>query len=124
MLYLILADLLVVLHAAFIAFVVLGALLTLRWPRTPLVHLPCAAWGAFVEVAGWVCPLTPLEWRLRRLGGAAGYSDGFIEHYLIPLIYPPGLTPSIQLGLGVSVIALNVTAYAFVWRRYRRRAVL
>lgn len=123
MLYLILADLLVLLHAAFIAFVVLGALLALRWPRTPLLHVPCANWGALVELRGWICPLTPLEWRLRRLGGAAGSSDSFIEHYLIPLIYPPDLTPSIQLGLGMSVIALNVVVYAFVWRRYRHRAV-
>ena len=117
--YRLLADLIVVAHAGFIAFVIAGGYLALRWRWMPWLHLPAAAWGAAIEFGGWICPLTPLENQLRAAGGAAGYSGGFISHYLIPLIYPAGLTRGIQMGLGAAVIAVNVAAYAIVWTRRR-----
>lgn len=120
MIYSLLADLVVVGHLAFILFVVAGGLLVLRRPRLALLHLPLAAWGAFVELSGRICPLTPLEVHLRRLGGEAGYAGGFIEHYLVPILYPPGLSRGHQIGLGVFVIALNLGVYGWViWRRVR-----
>ncbi len=120
MVYRFLADTVVVIHGAFVLFVVLGGLLALRWRRLVLVHLPAAAWGAVVEFTGWVCPLTPLENRLRRLGGAEGYTGGCIEHYLVPLIYPAGLTPGRQFVLGFVVVGVNVVVYGAIWRRWRR----
>ena len=121
MLYRTLADILVVLHLAFIAYVLLGGLLSLRWPRNLWFHLPCAAWGALIEFTGWICPITPLEVRWRILAGQQGYEDGFIAHYLIPIIYPPGLTRSAQFWLGAGVIILNLAIYAVVVWRWRRR---
>lgn len=117
----VLADLTLVAHAAFIVFVVLGAMLVARWPRLLWVHLPCAAWGAAVEAMGWICPLTPLENRLRARAGEAGYGGGFVERYLLPAVYPEGLTREVQIGLGVAVVAINVAAYAWLrpWRRRR-----
>ncbi len=115
------ADILVVLHALFIVFVVAGGLLALRWPLAAAVHLPCAAWGALIEFTGGVCPLTPLEQSLRAAAGEAGYRGGYIEHYLLPVIYPPGLTPAVQIVLGGLVIGLNVLVYGVVLYRRRRR---
>ncbi|CAG9174165.1 hypothetical protein LMG23992_02651 [Cupriavidus laharis] len=112
-----LADLVVVVHFLFIAFVVGGALLLFRWPRVAWVHLPAAAWGVFVEWSGRVCPLTPLENALRRAAGEAGYGGGFVERYLLPVIYPVGLTTEIQIWLGVFVVVVNVVIYAIWWRR-------
>lgn len=117
--YLLLANLVVLLHLAFVGFVVLGALLVLRWPRLAWIHLPCALWGALIEFAGWVCPLTPLENRLRQLGGQAGYAGGFVEHYLLPVLYPQNLTRPVQVALGTLVLILNAAAY---WRLWHRRA--
>ena len=119
--YRVLADLVVVLHGLFILFVVLGGLLVLRWPLLAWVHIPCAVWGAWIEFSGGICPLTPLENQLRRQAGEAGYAGGFIEHYLIPLIYPPGLTPGTQIGIGAGVIVVNLVAYGFVLRTTKRR---
>jgi hypothetical protein len=119
MLYRALADLVVVLHLGFVLFVVLGGLLALRWPRAAWFHLPAALWGAGIEFVHGVCPLTPLENHLRELGGESGYSGGFVEHYLLPVLYPAGLSQSVQLALGLFVVALNVTIYAIVWRRRR-----
>lgn len=121
MLYRIGADLVVVVHFAFIAFVVLGGLLALRWPRVAWVHLPCALYGVLIEWVGWVCPLTPLENTLRDLAGQNGYAEGFVEHYLLPIIYPSGLTPSVQVVLGALVLGINVAIYAVVIRRVKRR---
>lgn len=115
--YRLLADLLVLFHTGFVLFVVLGGLPVLRWPRLAWVHLPAAAWGAWVEFSSTVCPLTPLENHLRHLGGEAGYSGGFIAHYLLPVLYPAGLSPRVQVVLGVFVVLLNVAAYVLVWRR-------
>lgn len=114
------ADLVLTAHLAFIAFVVAGGLLV-RWRRrAALVHLPCAVYGAAIELVGWVCPLTPLENHLRRLGGERGYAGGFVEHYLVPLVYPHALTPRAQLALGVAVAIVNVAVYAWALRRQRR----
>lgn len=115
------ADLVVVVHLAFVAFVVFGGLLALRWRRVPWAHLPVALYGALIELVGWICPLTPLENRLRRAAGEAGYAGGFVEHYLLPVLYPAALTPTAQVVLGLLVVAVNGTVYALVWRRWRRR---
>ena len=115
-----LADLVLVGHTAFVVFVVTGGLLALRWPRVAWVHVPCALWGAWVEVAGRVCPLTPLEISFRRAAGEAGYSEGFLEHYVEPILYPAGLTREIQVGLGIAVVALNLVVYAWAWSGRRR----
>ncbi len=119
MIYRSLADLVLVLHLAFIVFVVAGGLLALRWRRAPFVHLPAALWGVFVEVSGGACPLTPLENALRRAAGASGYSGGFIEHYLVPTIYPATLSQPVQLLLAGLVVLTNALVYSVVWRRYR-----
>lgn len=116
-----LADFVAVVHIAFVAFVVFGGLLVLRHPRLTWLHLPAAAWGVMIELAGWVCPLTPLENAFRMRGGEAGYSGGFIEHYLLPVLYPVGLTRGIQLVLGGIVLALNLAVYGLLLAR--RRAV-
>jgi hypothetical protein len=111
------ADIVVVIHFAFVLFVVLGGLLVLRWPRLAYVHLPAAAWGVLIEFAGWICPLTPLEQSLRQRAGGQGYSGSFIEHYLLPLLYPSALTRDIQLVLGSVALAVNLGIYAYVLRR-------
>ncbi len=122
MAYRALADLVVAGHLAFIGFVVLGGLLVRGRRWIALLHLPCAAYGAAIEVGGWICPLTPLENRLRALGGERGYAGGFIEHYIVPIVYPPGLTPRLQLALGIAVAAGNVAIYAWALRGPRRAA--
>lgn len=111
----------VVVHLLFIVFAVLGGLLVWRWPWLVVLHLPAAAWGVLVELMRWPCPLTPLEQRLRVAAGEAGYSGGFIEHYVLPILYPAGLTPQIQIALGLFVLGLNLLIYAgLVKRRWRR----
>jgi len=114
---LILADAILVLHLTFVLFVVLGAFLVLRRRKLMWVHLPVVIWGALIEFAGWICPLTPLENWLRARGGDRGYSGGFIDHYLGALIYPEGLTRELQWFLGVFVLAINAAIYLQVWRR-------
>jgi len=114
-----LADLVVVLHFTFVLFVVFGGLLVLRWPRLAYVHLPVAVYGALIELVGWVCPLTPLEKRLRESAGLAGYEGGFVEHYILPVLYPAGLTRGVQLVLGIIVIGLNLAIYTVVLRTGR-----
>ncbi|MCG6861614.1 MAG: DUF2784 domain-containing protein [Chromatiaceae bacterium] len=114
------ADLLVILHLGFILFVATGGLLALRWPRLAWAHVPAAAWGAMLELGGWICPLTPLENSLRHCAGQAGYEGGFLEYYLLPLVYPPELTRGIQIGLGIAVVTLNLFAYGALLIRHRR----
>jgi len=114
------ADSVLVAHLAFIVFVLVGGLLVLRRPIWAALHLPAVAWGAFAELTGTLCPLTPLENSLRRAAGAAGYEGGFIEHYMLPLIYPAGLTPRVQIVLGLVVLLVNVPIYALAWRRWKR----
>ncbi|OEC35313.1 Protein of Unknown function [Pseudomonas cuatrocienegasensis] len=111
----------VLIHLLFIAFVLLGGVLALRWRRVVWVHLPAVAWGVIVEVMHLQCPLTPLENSLRRAAGEAGYSGGFIEQYLLTLLYPAGLTPQVQLWLGAVVVVVNALVYGMViWRVLRR----
>ena len=117
MIYRVLADLVVGVHALFVAFVMVGGLLALRWRWVALLHVPAAAWGALIEFQGWVCPLTPLEQSLRAAAGQAGYRGGFIEHYLLPALYPAGLTRGVQLVLGTAVVVVNVAVYAVLLRR-------
>ena len=117
MLYRGLADLVLVVHLAFILFVIFGGLLVLRWPKLAWVHLPCAVWGTWIEFSGRVCPLTPLENHFRRLGGQAGYEGGFIEHYITAIIYPQALTRGVQIALGMLVIGVNLFVYVRIWRR-------
>ena len=114
------ADAVLLLHLGFILFVLLGGLLALRWRWAPMLHLPAAAWGVYVELSGGLCPLTPLENRLRSAAGEAGYTGGFIEHYLLALIYPAGLTQDVQYVLAAIVVGVNALAYGWVWRRRRR----
>jgi hypothetical protein len=122
MLYRLAADAVLVLHLAFIAFAILGAVLVVRWPRIALVHLPAAAWGFFVELTGRVCPLTYAENALRIRAGEAGYAESFIEHYLLAVVYPEGLTRAAQLVLAAAVIAINVAIYGWLLHRRSRRA--
>ncbi|MDO8476250.1 MAG: DUF2784 domain-containing protein [Candidatus Rokubacteria bacterium] len=125
MLYGLMADLVLVAHLAFVAFVALGGLLAWRWPRLAWIHIPVALWGAAISYVGFTCPLTPLENWLRKLGGRAGYQGGFIEHYVTALLYPAGLTREAQLVLGTAVLALNLVVYwrvLAVSRRERGRA--
>ncbi len=118
MIYLLLADALVVLHSAFIVFVVLGGLTAYRWPKMAWAHIPCALWGAWIEVTRGICPLTPIEIRLRRMGGTEGYAGSFIEHYLEPVVYPSDLTRPTQFLLGGLVVVINLGAYGLLlWRR-------
>ena len=114
------AGVVVTIHLLFVLFVVLGGLLLLRWPKAAYVHLPAAAWGAAMEFAGFICPLTPLENSLRRQAGASTYTTGFIEHYLLPVLYPAGLTRATQVVLGLIVIGVNIAIYWWVGRTCRR----
>lgn len=115
--YRILADIVVVLHAAFVLFVLFGGVAVLRWHRLARFHLPAALWGALIELGGWICPLTYLENHFRLTAGGAGYDVTFIERYLEPLLYPLGLTRHTQLLFGVLALLLNLAVYAVFWRR-------
>jgi Protein of Unknown function (DUF2784) len=115
-----LADALVVVHFAFTTFVILGGFLTWRWPWLAFAHLPALAWGCWIEVSNSICPLTPLENHWRELAGEAGYREGFLAHYLVRLLYPPGLTWQVQRELAALLIAINVVAYTGLVRRRRR----
>jgi hypothetical protein len=115
MAYGILADLVMVTHLGFVLFVVLGGVLVLYWRPALYVHLPAAVWGVLIEFAGWTCPLTPLENWLRQLGQEAGYTGGFVEHYLLAVLYPESLTRKVQITLGAVVLVVNLLLY---WRVY------
>jgi hypothetical protein len=109
------ADAVVLIHFGFILFVVLGGFVVLKWHFVAWLHVPAALWGGISELAGWPCPLTPLEDFLRAAGGTGGFNKGFVEHYLIPVIYPSGLTPWLQMVLGIGVIAVNAVIYGGMW---------
>ena len=120
-----LADLLVATHLAFAVFVICGGFLAWKWRWAVLAHLPALAWGLWVETSGQICPLTPLENHLRHLAGEAGYAGGFLEHYVVPLLYPPGLTRADQWVLAALLLAINLLAYGALLRprRHLRRKV-
>jgi uncharacterized protein with PQ loop repeat len=116
------ADFLVLLHFSFIVFVLLGGLLVLKWRWLAYLHLPCAIWGVLIEFFGWICPLTPLENHFREKAGQTGYSGGFMEHYLLPLIYPVNLTHDLQIILGLLVLIVNLAIYGLVlFKHYQRK---
>ena len=117
LLYLVLADLVVVVHFLFVAFALLGGLLALRWPRVVWIHLPAAVWGVLVEMAGWICPLTPLEQHLRHQAGLPPYEGGFLAHYLLPVLYPEELTRETQWLLASVVLGVNAVVYGLLVRR-------
>ncbi len=120
MLYRVLAEGVVLVHAAFVVFVITGGFLAWRWGGLVWAHLPAAVWGAAIEYGGWICPLTPLENTLRARAGMAGYREGFVEHYLLPLLYPTGLTRVSQVVLGTLVVVVNLVAYGVLVRRALR----
>ncbi len=117
-----LADLVVLLHLAYVLFVVLGGLLVLRWRRIAWLHVPAFVWAAVIEFGGWICPLTPLENWLREKSGAGGYAGGFVERYLVPILYPEELTREIQIVLGIAVLLINLSIYGFLLRRRKSYA--
>jgi hypothetical protein len=120
--YLLLADLVLIAHLAFVVFVLCGGLLVLRWRWIAWLHLPAAVWGAVVEFSGWICPLTPLENWLRAQGGETSYRPDFIAQYLLPVLYPGDLTPGIQVLLGTVVVILNAAVYWWLWHTQMRGA--
>jgi hypothetical protein len=113
------ADLVVLVHLAFIAFVIFGGALALRWRWVAWVHLPAVLWGVLLEWCGWMCPLTPLENWLRRASGAAEYAGGFVERYVLPIVYPATLTREVQVALGLLVCVVNAVIYWRLWRWWR-----
>jgi hypothetical protein len=121
LIYRALADLVLVVHLAFVLFVVFGGVLVARWRWLAWLHIPMVVWGVFIEYSGGICPLTPLENSFRIKGGEAGYSGDFIQHYILPTLYPAGLTGSMQMVLGSLALIVNVAAYAIVLSRLRRR---
>jgi len=121
MFYKLAADVVVIIHLGFVLFVVAGALLVFRWRWIVLLHLPAVVWGVLLEFRGWLCPLTPLEQRLRVAGGEAGYSGGFVEQYILPILYPAGLNSSLQIAMGTFVIGVNILLYGWLLWHWRRK---
>ena len=122
MVYRIAADSVAVLHLIFILFVVLGGFLAIRWHKIAWFHIPMAVWGALIEFAGWICPLTPLENKLRLISGDSGFAGGFIEEYILPVIYPAGMTRGVQIVLGSAVIVINIFIYGYLLSRRSRKS--
>ena len=120
MIYRTLADIVVVVHFAFVLFAMFGGLLVLRWVRCAWLHLPAAVWAAGIEFGGWICPLTWLEDWLWRMGGQTPVPASFVERYLMPLLYPHALTRGVQVAIGLSVVVVNLVIYATVVRRILR----
>lgn len=118
---LILADLVLIVHTLFIIFAVFGGLIVLKWYKVMWLHIPCALWGALIEFFGWICPLTYLENYLREIGNGNYHESSFIQHYLLPIIYPPGLTTDIQILLGTIVIVINLIVYCIVWYYWHQK---
>jgi hypothetical protein len=121
MFYKLAADAVVFIHLGFVLFVVAGALLVFRWRWLALLHVPAVVWGVLLEFRGWLCPLTPLEQRLRVAGGEAGYSGGFVEQYVLPVLYPAGLDSSQQIAMGTFVIVVNILLYGWLLWRWRSK---
>jgi hypothetical protein len=117
--YSILADIVVGVHFLFVLFVILGGLLAVKWRRIMRLHIAAAVWGAFIEFTGWICPLTPLENWFRDKAGHSSYRSDFVARYLLPVLYPEGLTRSVQIALGLIVVVLNLVIYIWLWRSLR-----
>jgi len=117
MLYGVLADVVVTVHFAFVLFVIVGGFIVLRWKRWAWLHVPAVLWAVLIAFTGWICPLTPLENWLRVQGGAVAYPSSFIEHYIVPVLYPARLTRQLQITLGLSVLGINLGVYGWVFRR-------
>jgi uncharacterized membrane protein (DUF485 family) len=124
LLYRLLADAVLIVHLSFVLWVALGVLIVWRAPWSAGLHIPAVAWGIYIELSGAICPLTTWEIELRERGGQAGYSGGFIDHYITGCLYPDGLTRSAQIAVGVVVFALNATIYWLLVRRMRRAQAL
>ena len=120
MIYNFLADLVVVLHGLFVLFVLLGGFLLFWKSSVAWYHIPAVFWAAGIEFLGWICPLTPLENMLREKAGVAGYDTGFVEHYIVPILYPASLTRQMQINLGIIVLSINVGLYLIVWHSLRK----
>lgn len=123
MIYHWLAGTVVLFHATFVVFVIVGGFLALRWRRLMWLHIPAAVWGVLIEFGGWICPLTPLENLLRERAGVAGYGGGFIEHYVLKRLYPARLTTRVQWALGALALAINIAAYTMLIRQHRRTMI-
>ena len=117
--YKFLADLILLIHFSFILFIVFGGFTVLKWRRIIYYHIPAALWGAVIEISGWGCPLTPLEIELRVRAGSGFYTGSFINHYLTPIVYPPGLTQPLQYYLAAGLIIINGAAYYIIWKKLR-----
>ena len=120
MLYNSLADLVLVLHGFFVLFVLLGGFLVLWKSSVAWYHIPAVFWAANIEFFGWICPLTPLENMLRERGGVSGYDTGFVEHYIVPILYPVSLTRQMQVGFGLIILSVNIGIYFTAWNRMRK----
>ena len=121
--YRVLADLVVWVHFAFVVFVVIGGLLVKKWPGSIWVHLPAVMWGIIIELCGWICPLTPLENWLRSKGGEESYHSDFVARYLLPMLYPQGLTRQSQIVLAALVVVVNVAIYGWIFRSKKSSTV-
>ena len=110
----IIADIIVLVHLGFIVFVALGGFLVNKWRKIAFLHLPCASWGVLISFGGWICPLTPLEMNFRKLAGIAGYDSGFVDHYVMPIVYPDGLTRGMQIAFGVTILVVNLLVYVWI----------
>lgn len=119
--YKFLADALVVFHMGFVTFVLVGGAVVLYWRRAMFLHLPAVAWGIYIEISHNICPLTPLENHLRRLGNAATYRGGFVDHYIMPVLYPNGLTHGMQVAIAVIIVVLNAAIYGWIVAGRRTR---
>ncbi|MDH3973622.1 MAG: DUF2784 domain-containing protein [Deltaproteobacteria bacterium] len=118
--YTLLADIVLLIHFLFILFIIFGGLLTFKWKKAACFHLPLLLWGILIEYFHWICPLTPLENRLRAMAGETGYNRSFIEHYLLPVIYPGELTREIQLLLGTALLLVNISIYFLIWLKWNK----
>lgn len=119
--YIVAANVIVVIHFAFVCFVVVGGLFVFMWRRIAYFHIPCVIWAALIEFQGWLCPLTPLEQQLREAGGQSGYEESFIEHYIVSLLYPEYLDRDIQIVLGSLVVVINLAVYGWLLTGKRKR---
>jgi hypothetical protein len=120
LLYSFLADIIVLVHLLFVLFALLGGFLILWKTAVAWFHIPAVFWAACIEFLGWICPLTPLENILRTKAGGAGYETGFVEQYIMPILYPVSLTRNVQIGLGILVLSINIGIYLLVWYRLRQ----